>query len=153
MPNSRFFPLMSFVLALLLLVGGCGGGDETAAPTKKEFIKQAEAICLKTDKQQGEALEGYLEEHPKGITTGKGREIEAIEVLVVPSLKSEADELAALGAPSGDEDQVEAIVVGLEDSVRKLEEDPLAFRNEKKLFGEIDAKAKRYGFKECSELL
>ena len=42
----------SLVTIAFLSVAGCGGDDDDEAPSKQEFIAQADAICQKADKEQ-----------------------------------------------------------------------------------------------------
>jgi hypothetical protein len=66
--------------------------------------------------------------------------------VLVPSLEQQAEELEALGAPEGDADKVEEIVVALEDATGEIEDDPsLVF--EGKTLKKPNQLAEAYGFK------
>ncbi len=145
--------------ALVVLVAGCGGGDETTdgatdesvTLTKEEFIKQGDAIC----KEAGDNSEKEAEEFAKenGFTLEKANEEqleEAVAEVLVSSLRQQAEGLEALGAPEGDEEQVEKIIVSLEGATDEIEDEPrLVFKEE--VFDEPNELARDYGFKVCGE--
>ena len=147
--------------ALVVLVAGCGGGDETTAGettsgetvtlTKAEFIKQGDAICKKAGDRSEKEAEEFAQEN--GFTLEKANEEqleEAVAEVLVSALRDQAEELNALGAPEGDEDQVEEIIVSLEGAADEVEDDPgVVF--EEKVFKEPNELAQEYGFKVCGE--
>jgi hypothetical protein len=75
-------------------------------------------------------------------------------MFVLPSLHEAAEGLSELGAPAGDEKQVQAIVSGIEEAVKRsekqVEENPEGFE----AFLLPTAKlAGKYGMTECAEVL
>lgn len=140
---------------LAALVAGCGGGDETTDETvtltKTEFIKQGDAICKESGDQSEKEAEEFAEEN--GFTLEKASEEqleEAVAAVLVPTLRQQADEIEALGAPDGDEKQVEAILDSLEGATDEIEGDPsVVFKEE--VFDEPNELAEDYGFKVCGE--
>lgn len=135
-----------------LAVGGCGGGDSTSALTKAQFIKQADAICKKADETQLNEL-GRVEQELTGNAASRKNQERLVTEGGLPPIQEEAEEIAALGAPSGDEDQVDAIVEAIEAGVVEGGEDPEKLES---AFAEADRLAKAYGFKEkegCEETL
>lgn len=147
---------LAALLALAVLVAGCGGGDETTDSatvtlTKTEFIKQGDAICKEANEENETEAEEFAEEN--GFTLEKASKDqleEAVAEVLAPSLNQQAKELDALGAPEGDEDKVEAIVVALEDATDEIEDDPsLVF--EEKTLEKPNQLAKAYGFKVCGQ--
>jgi hypothetical protein len=141
-------------LVSLLLLAGCGGGDSSTPSSnisKAQFIVKGDLICKKADKQQADALSIFLKENPNGVSTTKEGQEEAVEALLVPSLKSESEDFNDLGAPSGDI-AAEEIVGELEEVVGQLEDSPGKEQPEA-LFKKLNAKAKQYGFKACNDFL
>lgn len=147
--------------ALVALVAGCGGGDETTADgtatdetvtlTKAEFIKQGDAICKESGDQSEKEAEEFAEEN--GFTLEKANEEqleEAVAEVLVSALRGQTEELKALGAPEGDEDRVEEIIVSLEGAADEIEDDPSVVFEEK-VFAEPNELAQKYGFKVCGE--
>jgi len=118
-------------LAATLALAGCGGDDEeggfspvVSEPVSKvEFLRQADAICISS--------ESRIEAAADDLVTAPGdpdpAEVERIAIdLVVPALESEVAAIGALGAPEGDEEEVEAILAATEDGIAAIEADPRA---------------------------
>lgn len=152
--NTQLFKSMLAVGALALLLAGCGGGDDTTSLTKSQFIKQADAICKKADEEQVADL-ARVEKELTGQTKGPNATDENQEKLIVdggmPAVQKQAEEIAALGAPEGSEDEVDAIVTATEEGVVKAEEDPLGPLEN--FFAEADKLSKAFGLEECAETL
>jgi len=140
------------------VIAGCGGGDDSGSTggdetvvvlTKAEFIKQGDAICADADEQSEKEAEEFAEENDFELEEPSKDELEqAISAVLVPSLSQQAEELAALGAPAGDEEQVEAIITSLEEAVAEIEDDPsVVFDGE--ALKEPGRLAEDYGFKVC----
>lgn len=152
--NKASLAVLATLVALGALVAGCGGGDDsdtTATLTKAEFIKQGDRICKEAEKQSETEAEEFAEEN--GFTfdkAGKEQIEEAVSEVFVPNLEQQAEDLDVLGAPEGDEKQVEEIIVSLEDAAGEIEDDPgLVF--EGRVLKEASKLAEDYGFKVCGE--
>jgi hypothetical protein len=153
--NKALLAALAALVALAAVVAGCGGGDdttdETATLTKAEFIKQGDAICKKGNDQSEKEAEEFAEDNDFSLEKASKDQLEeAVSEVLVPNLERQAEELAALGAPEGDEEKVEEIVVSLEDATGEIEDDPgVVFEG-----GVLDKPgklAKDYGFKVCGE--
>lgn len=153
--NKAFLAAAAALVAIAALVAGCGGGDsttdETVTLTKAEFISQGDAICKEANEENEAEAEEFAEEN--GFTLEKASKDqleEAVAEVLVPSLNQQMEELDALGAPEGDEDQVEEIIVSVEDAAEEIEDDPSLVFEEKTLRkpGQLAA---AYGFKVCGE--
>ncbi len=170
MLKARLFLSAAIAAALLtaLIVAGCGSSDDSTSSsdggstptittnsdlTKAEFIKQGDAVCEKTDKAQEAALKVYLQKHPKATSSEDG-EGKMVLVAGLPPIQVEAEELAELGAPSGDEEKVQAIVEGIEEAAEKGKENPISLvKGTKNPFIAVDKLAAEYGFKVCNNAL
>jgi hypothetical protein len=150
------------VILLAAIAAGCGGGDDTsgtssggdetaAGLSKAAFIKQGDAICADANEQGEKDAEEFAEDNDFQLEKATEAELEqAVADVLVPSLNRQAEEIGALGAPEGDEQQVEAIVASLEDAATAIEEDPsLAFEAE--VLKKPSQLATNYGFKVCGE--
>jgi len=115
--------------------------------TKAQFVKQADAICRSVDQRQEAAL-GLAEKTSSG--DGGPKVEQAILIAGLGPIQVAAEEIGDLGAPSGDEDQVAAIVQGLEGAVAKAEANPQGMEG---AFAEVDKLSASYGLKDCSEPL
>jgi hypothetical protein len=144
-------------LALAAVVAGCGGGDDTnsetsAALTKAEFIKQADAICVKGDKALASEVEEFAEDND--VDTSKPTEAQQEEVIaevVAAGTRRQVEEIADLEAPSGDEEKIEAMVESVETGTEELEDQPELLLEEKNPLEEGSKLARDYGLTECGE--
>jgi len=140
--------------ALGFLPAGCGGGSagqaDASGPARETFVKRADAICAKTDERQEAAQAAFLKRFPKATGTRLWEEKLVLEA-ALPPVKVEAEELGKLPVPSGDEKEIEAIVTGLEDAVRKGEAEPGALITKGAgPFASLEKLAREYGFKACA---
>jgi len=146
------------LLAVALAGAGCGGDDETAGGgeslTKAEWIERADAICA--DAQ--ERIQGLGD---------PGADLSKLADLTSDAKQILEDEVAAirdLGAPEGDEDEVEAMLgqvekgAGASDAlidaatagdIEKLQEITAGDSEFSKASAEADRLASEYGLKEC----
>lgn len=153
-------------IVLAAIAAGCGGGGDTSGTTtsssgggettaaglsKAAFIKQGDAICADANEQGEKDAEEFAEDNDFQLEKATEAELEqAVADVLVPSLNRQAEEIGALEAPEGDEQQVEAIVASLEDAATAIEEDPgLAFEAE--ALKRPSQLAASYGFKVCGE--
>lgn len=135
-------------------VVGCGSSGDSPPLTKAEFIKQGDAICEKTDKKQTASLKSYSKQHPPKSNTSKAAQEKLITTVGLPPIQTEAEELAALSAPSGDEEEIDAIVEGIEKAVEKGEDDPSSLLTASGgPFEPVNKLAGNYGFKACNNVL
>lgn len=154
--------LVILVLAALAvaLVAGCGGDSDSdsdsgdaSALTKSQFIKQGDAICSKIHKEQLANMEAYGKKNPNSLATKSGQEAVVIEV-ALPPINKAADGLDALGAPEGDEEEIDAFIQAMEELVEEGEGNPATLLEEgTDPFEEVNDLARAYGFKVCSEPL
>lgn len=158
--------LLAGVLAAVLILVGCGGGgsddststssdSSTAALSKAEFIKKADAICTAGGKRTQEEFAAYTKEKK---LTGKqeptpAQLTEVSDEIQVPALKRQAEEIRALGAPTGEEDQVNKLVDAIDEGIENVEAaDPKeALASLSTLFAEADKLAAAYGLKVCGQ--
>src|SRR5262245_42829183 len=148
---------MLAALALIAaVVAGCGGDSETTDSetvtiTKAELIKQGDEICEEANEQSETEAEEYAEENGFKLEKADEEQIEdAVAEVLVQNLIQQAEDLEALGAPEGDEEQVEEILVSLEGAAGEIEDDPsIIFEGE--ALKEPSKLAGDYGFEVCGE--
>lgn len=156
--SKRLIALLAGVLAIALVVG-CGGGDDDEATassiTKAEFIKQADAVCEKTTKQAQADFRAYLKEGARIEEEELSAEDYAaivVETVMTPNYEQEFEELRDLGAPNGDEDEVEKLIVAREEDLEAAQAEPERFaRESEKVFAQSSKLAKEYGLQACDK--
>ena len=148
MTRYRSLLLVLIVALPVASAAGCGGDEETSqteapAPTRQEFIAQADAICRSAEQDlnaQSRELGFYT---PDGLDE---EEAEFVEEEVIPNFQRQVDEIQALTPPPGDEKKIEAALSAAERDLDDLLEDPTrvpkALRERNRLF-------ERYGSKAC----
>jgi hypothetical protein len=154
--KSLVVALAAFV-AVGMIVAGCGGGGDSSSDssslTKAEFLKQGNAVCAKGNKEIQEGFEEFEKENGlQNKQPTKAQLKEAIETIVLPAVSKQVEGIEPLGAPSGEEAEVETITDAAGEAVEKGEEDPAALTSEKAdPFAEANELANKYGLVKCGE--
>jgi hypothetical protein len=154
MSGLRKLVLPLGLLALALLVVGCGGGSsssgESGSLSKSELIKQGDAICKKGEEELEAEANEFAQDH--GLDTNKptkAQQEEVIQKVVAPAIQKQAEELRQLGIPSGEEGAVEEILDSLEKGTKELEEEPGKLLQGTNPVAKASNLAKQYGFSNC----
>jgi len=167
--KSRLAAALVALVALVAVVAGCGGGgsssstdgDSTssgsteadsggAAPTKAVFIKEGDKICTDDEGELNKEVEAFAKE--EGIDLEKGeltsdQETELFQEVVLPNIARQAEDLAALTPPEGDEETIEELTDTLTSEVEEAE-DAGGKPSDTTLAGATKM-AQAYGFKSC----
>ena len=113
--------------------------------SEEEFIGRATEIC----KEAGERFQSEFKARAeKGKKEGQNPQ-EALAEGIVKAFKTELDEIGSLPAPSGDEDQVEAILDALRKAAEEIEADPTGLQQAGAQVNEARRLANQYGLKGC----
>jgi len=156
-----FLVLLIFSAGLLALGAlGCGGSESTADTTssnsevsKAAFVKQANAICGRTNRELAQLSERFSKENnlSEKIQPTEAQVTELSQQALVPIAK-QVEEIRALEAPAGEEDEVDAIVTAAEKALEEGEADPAAIYGAGGgAFAQANRLSAAYGLKECSE--
>ena len=151
--HGRAISAIAAVLAIGSVAMGCGSSsDSSAAPlTKAAFIKQGDAICEKVPTRYQARLKTLPKEQKSKSPQAK-KEEENLKA-AVPPLRTATTELEGLSAPTGDEQQAEAIIVALEEGADGIEAKPQSeLSGPKSPMAKFQKLTKEYGFKVCSGL-
>jgi hypothetical protein len=138
-------------LTVGLVLVACGSSNDnsttTIALTKAAFLKQGNAICKKGNQQINQAAN---KQFPKGEKHTKADYNKFATDTVIPSIQSQIDGIRALGAPTGDEAKVTAIVDSAQADLDKTKQDPTLFTSNKAdPFAATNKLANAYGLKVC----
>jgi hypothetical protein len=144
--------LAAAVLTVPIAAGCSESGDRTttAKITRSAFIKRANIICNRTYQQiRAEYLAFVKSSKANGFS-----EIQPIRryanTVLIPAKQREVKELRALGAPSGDEGQVEAIIDAYEEGIATAKEDArAAVTSAFGVFVKATEMAEEYGLQGC----
>ena len=134
-----------------LVASGCGGDDDedstTAALSKQEFIKQADQVCAKGDKEIEQAAGDVF---GGGQQPARQEQERFITKTVIPNVQQQVDDVRALTPPEGDEKEVAAILDSAQEGSDTVEKDPSVLTGGgKDPFAESDRLASDYGLKQC----
>jgi hypothetical protein len=141
--------LLGSVLAVALIAAGCGGGDDNSdttsvSLTKSEWLAKADAICQQGNQEiQQAASQQFGKQKP---TAADIRQFGTETAL--PNTQTQVDKIRALGAPSGDEDQVNKILDTVQADIDKAK---AAGDVEDSTFADGNALAKQYGLQVCGQ--
>jgi hypothetical protein len=139
---------MNKLLAMLLLIvvaplafAACGGSD---APSKDEYISQADEICQKAQDDVAAAItEEFGDRMPNQQET-----VSFSEDVVIPKLEEQLAALRDLTPPEGDEEALQEMYGTLEVAINQYKEniDP---ENPPEAFLEFDRLIEEYGLEAC----
>ncbi len=155
---ARSISVLVVVAALVAIPVGCGddGDDsattlETSSLTKAEFVKRANAICNESIADVGKQLEDYLVDRQNSKKGADELAADALRAIALPAIETQLEEIEELGAPDGEQKEIEAFLTAQQRSVEQLEQrqnvslstdlEP-AFRQAGKL-------ARQYGLSSC----
>jgi hypothetical protein len=149
---------LALMAALIIgvCVAGCGSSsstttETTAAITKAEFVTKGNAVCVKGEKAQEAEINAYIKKNglEKQKPT-KAQNVEIVETVLAPNIQSQIDGVKALGAPSGEEQQVNSALELSQQTLEKIEANPeLAFGKEN-AFAAAGKQLHALGLKECA---
>jgi hypothetical protein len=138
--------LLTIAFSGAAVFAGCGGDDssDSDAPTKAEFIAQADEIC-QTNGDKIDELTAEFDEN-----TGKEEVIAFTKETYIPTLQDEVNQLKELTPPAGEEEAVDSMLTSLENGVNELADDPnIVLAGETNPLAEASAQAKELGLKVC----
>lgn len=155
--NKGLIATLLGVAAIVVIVAGCGSSssDTTAASlTKSEFIAKANAICKKGNAEVESEFQAYAKKNglKENAEPSTAQGVELAETILTPNIKGQSEELRALGAPSGDEEEITAMLDSLDQGVEEAEADPEAlFAGKSEPFKDASQKAQKYGLTACGQ--
>jgi hypothetical protein len=146
----------ALALALTLGLSACGGGDSetTAYPPlipRGQFEKKAKAICDRYTEERGELAEDFYERRQRetGATQEVVGAVEMINVVMVPTLRRELNELEAIGLPEGKAYDAEAIWQTLRTVLHEVEAEGIYAWRSAKLLPPFRNRSHKFGLDGC----
>jgi hypothetical protein len=146
----------SLALLPLALVALAGCGDDDADQTfppgvsqpleKVEFLAEADRICHSTNAR----VEAAADDLFRGGEPPPAQTRRVVIGVAIPALEAEVRAIRALGAPAGDEREVDAIVDATERGIAEIRADPVAALDRPPArLREAGRLARAYGSREC----
>lgn len=149
---------MAAVLIVGACVAGCGSSssttttETTASIDKAEFVKQGNAICSKAEEAQEAEINAYAKEHglKEEQEPTKAQQTEIAEAVSIPNIQSQINGVKALGAPSGEEQQVSAALEAAQQALDKAKANPTLLFGNEDIFAAAGKQLHALGLKECA---
>jgi hypothetical protein len=140
--------LVAVFAATALAFGGCGS-DDADSLSKKEFTKQANAICVESDERRKAEYRVKIAELEEGKGFDESKRVQLyLEVFIIP-FQEMIGELEDLGAPEGDEEKLDAIFAEMRQGAEVLEGDPSLLLAEATMFDKANKLNAEYGLTGC----
>lgn len=144
---ARLFIAIAAVLLIAAVAAGCGSSKADPLP-KTAFVKQGNEICSEATKEREAKMKEVSKEGSQGSSE---EELEHyVSEAIVPPIQDMTGELGDLGAPKGDEKEIEAIVGEFEAGVEEIESDPSKALNPTGAFAKASKMASAYGLTDCA---
>jgi hypothetical protein len=155
--RRRMFCGLALMAALIVgvCVAGCGSSssttETTAAISKAEFVAKGNAVCVKGEKAQEAEVNAFVKKH--GLDNKKptkAQEVELVETVFAPNIQSQIDGVKALGAPSGEEQQVSSALELAQQALEKVEANPELAFGKQNPFAAAGKELHALGLKKCA---
>ena len=134
-------------IAMAVVAAGCGssGGSSKAAPTKAEFLKQANAIC----KAGAKELAAKEKAANFDSNTSQDKVVAFVKSTTAPSIRKQIADVKALGFPKGDEATLTKVLDDSDAMAAKLGADPAKYMAGADPFADLDKQLTKYGLTAC----
>lgn len=137
--------------------GETSGSERSSAPVttsslnKPAFVKNANAICRRERARLLPEMNAYLKKQGSDGTASGAFLADMFRAVFIPSIEREMEAIRGLGAPAGDRQEVEAILVAQEAAVEEMRslESLSAIFDLGGRFAKADAKLQDYGLTGC----
>jgi hypothetical protein len=144
------FLLLGLAAVTALVVAGCGGGGDDSTSTsslaKPAWIAKADAICQQGNQEIEQAANEQFGKHSQQPSDEQVQQF--TDQTVIPSVQKQIDQIRDLGAPSGDEAQVNKILDTVQADIDKAKSATTLPDN---AFADGNALATQYGLKVCGQ--
>ena len=147
MVNRLLLTLTVGVLAAMLTAAGCGGSDEPESLTKAEYVKRANAICVKLNKDTSVKFDTFYREPGKPTTA----QLKAMTKSVyLGNMQARLDQLRELPVPEGEEAKVDALLAAMQKGIDEAaSQRAIAFQNTTLFFTRANKLAQELGPEYC----
>jgi hypothetical protein len=152
--HTRLIGLLVGAVAIALIVAGCGSSSDetTASISKAEFTKQGNAICKAGNKEINEGFESFAKESNLNHKEPSEAQFEELaETVLIPSVSRQVKEVRALGAPEGEEGEVDEFLTNAEEALKEIEGEPslISAEGKEEPFYTVNKEAATLGLTAC----
>jgi hypothetical protein len=161
--QSRGALLRALSLALIMaavVVSGCGddesSGSEGSLPTSslsnEEYLQQANAICRNKKKGYSQEIMVFLQDPSNNSGTELSVHLDGVKTVILPINEAQLKSLRELGAPEGDEAEVEAALNAQQSAIDKMRATDRiqSFEQGVNVFADATEMLESYGLKDCT---
>lgn len=156
--RGRMICGLALVAALVVgvCVAGCGSSDSTPAETtasisKAEFVAKGNAVCVKGEKAQEAEINAYVKKNGlENKKPTKAQNVEIVETILAPNIHSQINGVKALGAPSGEEQQVSSALELSQQALEEIEANPELAFGKKDVFAAAGKQLHALGLTKCA---
>jgi hypothetical protein len=148
------------LLALLLIVAGCGSGGDSSSTqsgahtlTHKQYARRAQAYCHRDYLRQAKAMEKYSKAHGISKAPTQAQREQVNTAVVLGFVARRIAFLKSLPVPEGDEKEIQAIIKAMESGLEESRREPasLAKPFDPEPFTENRHLTADYGFWLCGQ--
>lgn len=136
-----------------------GGSESTpSAPeaaesslTRAQFVKKANALCSGERSESFQELTSFAQRHAKEGKPERTLLKDMVREAILPRIERELRKLAELGAPAGDEEEVQEFLTAEYEAYKRALalEEPKTLQQVEHLFAKAGAMARAYGIDAC----
>lgn len=166
--SYRLGATMAVAMAIVLVAVGCGssGGGEgdsasgsgsaeavSSSPEQAEFVKQANAACLKEREDTLTQVGVYKNKYSSEGLSEEALTRKAIKTAILQTLEEEINALQELQPPEGDEEKVEAMLAAQQATFEeaKKQQAKLSTAAIEASFADSDEDLRAYGLTSCTK--
>ena len=142
------------VFAAGVIAAGCGSSSNsnststsTSSLSKTEWIAKADAIC----KSSNDATNAAGKQQFGNQQPSKAQLTTFVTGTVIPGVQKQLDQIKALGAPTEQGSQAEAVVNAAQAELDKVKADPSLVTGKGDPFAQVNQQARAYGLKVCGK--
>jgi hypothetical protein len=146
--------LIAGALTVALALGACGSSSSSSSSatsavpatgiTKADFVKRANAICVKGN-AESKAAAAKL-----GANPSEGQIVTFVRSTEVPAVQAQIEAIRALGAPPGDAAKIAEMLMLAEHAVKEVKIQPTVISSGVDVFAGFAHIAHPYGLTSCA---